>query len=161
LAGDPSTWSAAQAREIALGPTFGSGGSLETVTCTSSTACVAAGYDYNGNENGQPIVLARAPSSWGVAQAPALTLGARWGSGGMVWSVACAELSLCLAVGNDANHQPFVLSGDPSSWSAAQAYEVTLGSGFGSKGWVYSVTCPSASSCIAVGTDGNSQPLVV
>jgi hypothetical protein len=159
LAGDPSTWGVAQAREISLGAAFGSGGSLETVTCTSSTACVAAGYDYNGN--GQPIVLAGDPSTWGVAQAHEIALGSAFGSGGALWSVACTSSTSCLAVGNDQQHQPFVLSGNPSSWGAAQAYEVTLGSGFGSKGSVYSVSCPSSSSCIAVGRDGNSQPLML
>jgi hypothetical protein len=160
LTGNPSAWSAAQVRDLALGAAFGDGGSLESVTCTSPTACVAVGSDYTGNI-GDPIVLAGDPATWVAAQVREVTLGASFGSGGLLWSLACTSATSCLAVGNDGNNQPLVLSGDPASWNVAQAYEVTLGSGFGTKGSVVSVTCPSVSSCVAVGWDGKHQPLVL
>lgn len=161
LAGDPATWSAAQVQRIPLGFAFGAGGSLESVACTSSTECVAVGYDYNGDFSGEPIVLAGDPATWGAPQLKEIKLDEAAGSSGSLWSVACTSSTSCLAVGNNASRQPFVLSGDPSSWGPAQAYEVTLGSAFGSRGSAVSVTCGSSSSCVAVGWDGKDQPLVL
>ena len=45
LVGDPSTWATAHGKVIALGSTFHSGGRLESVACSSTTSCVAVGYD--------------------------------------------------------------------------------------------------------------------
>jgi hypothetical protein len=155
LAGNPATWGAAQAKEITLGGTFGRNGELTSVACTSSSSCVAVGDDGNG----MPIVLSGDPSTWDVPQVHEIALGASFGSEGYLSSIVCASSSSCFAVGNDRHRQPFVLSGDPATWGPAQAYQVTLGSGFGSQGRVYSLTCTSSSSCIAVGLDGNFQPL--
>src|SRR5437016_3882135 len=41
IAGDPATWSMAQAKAIELGPKLGYGGTLYSVACTSSMSCVA------------------------------------------------------------------------------------------------------------------------
>ena len=157
LAGNPATWGVAQAREIKLGTAFGSAGDLWSVTCSSSSSCVAVGDDFRG----MPLVLAGNPATWTAAQAHEIVLGSSFGSGGSLESVACTSASSCLVVGIDKHNQPLVLSGNPSSWGAAQAHEVTLGSGFGSKGFLWSVTCTSSSSCVAVGRDGKDQPLMV
>lgn len=154
LAGNPATWGAAQAREIMAGV---AGGTLWSVACTSVSSCVAVGDDVNQT----PFVLSGDPSTWTSAQLHRLSLGPTFGSGGGLNAVACASASSCLAVGWDMNSQPLVLSGDPSSWTAAQAYEVTLGGGFGSRGILGAVTCASASSCIATGSDGARQPLIL
>ncbi len=163
--GNPATWGTAQAREITLGSSFGFAASLQSVTCTSPSSCVAVGWDLHDTAsppyfNDMPFVLVGNPATWTSAQAHELTLGSSFGSGGSLESVACVSASSCLAVGSDDNHQPLVLSGDPSSWGVAQAYELTLGSGFGSSGFLTSVTCTSSSSCVAVGGD-KSQPLAV
>lgn len=153
LAGDPATWSAAQAQEI----TLGSGGVLYSVSCTSASSCVAVGFD----QHDQPIVLSGDPATWGSAQAQELTLGPAVGFGGLLFSVACTSSSSCVAVGYDRNDQPLELSGDPATWGSAEAHQVTLGHTFGSAGALDSVTCTSATSCIAVGQDGFGEPLVV
>jgi hypothetical protein len=211
LAGDPATWTTAQAREITLGSAFGAVfSSLSSVACTSPTACVAVGTDGHGqpfvlvgdpatwtqaqakeitlNERGflqavacasasscvavgggedhdtghvQPFVLSGDPSTWTGAQVQEIALGSEFGGEGALTSVACTSSSSCLAVGVDSNDQPLTLAGDPSTWGVGQAHEIALGSGFGESGVLVSVTCPSASSCVAGGIDGNSQPLVV
>ncbi len=153
LAGDPATWSAAQAQEI----TLAAGGALYSITCTSASSCVAVGYD----QHEQPIVLSGDPSSWTSSQAHEIVLGPSLGFGGLLFGVSCASSSSCFAVGYDRNDQPLVMSGDPSTWSGAQAHEVTLGHAFGSSGELLSLACPSATSCVAVGSDGGGEPLVI
>jgi hypothetical protein len=165
LAGDPSSWGAAQAEEITLSSSFGrydNGGNLDSIACTSADYCVAVGYD----SYGRPLALAGDPSSWGAAQAEEITLGSSVGPGGNLNSITCSSASYCVAVGSDNNSQPLVLAGDPSSWGVPQAEEVTLGSSFGSGGYLDSITCSSAGYCVAVGSDGNyyagnNQPLVL
>jgi hypothetical protein len=159
LAGDPSTWSGSQAQEIALGGPFGDSGSLNAVTCSSATSCVAVGDDGRG----QPFVLSGDPSTWGVAQAQEITLGGAFGSSSYsrLSSVTCTSSTACVAVGEDANGQPLVLAGDPSTWGAAQAQEITIGAALGGGGGLGSLTCASPTSCVAVGWDGNGQPLVL
>ena len=104
LAGDPSTWTAAQAHEIALGSGFGAGGLLWSVACPSSSSCIAVGDD----ENGQPLVLAGDPASWGTAQAYEIALGPTFGPGGVLYSVTCTSSSSCAAVGRDYKGEPLV-----------------------------------------------------
>ena len=157
LAGAPSTWSKNQAKEIPLGSTFGSHGSLSSVSCLSATSCVAVGYDWKG----QPLVLAGDPSTWSAAQAREITLGSTFGSFGSLSSVSCLSGTSCVAVGQDGHGQPLVLAGDPSTWSASQAAEIALGSTFGSFGGLLSVSCLSATSCVAAGSDGKSEPLTL
>lgn len=155
LTGNPATWTASAAREITLGVGLGGGGYFASVTCTSSTACVAVGIDGRG----QPVTVVGDPATWTAAQAREQTLGATFGSGAYLYSVACTSSSACVAVGRDRHRMPIVLSGNPSSWLGTQVREVTLGSAFGWGGTLSSVACTSSSACIAVGSDGRSQPV--
>jgi hypothetical protein len=157
LVGDPASWTAAQAREMALGAAFGEGGSLASVTCTSSSACVAVGRD----RHRMPIVVSGNPSAWVGGQVQEIPLGAPFGWGGSLSSIACTTSSACIAVGGDGHSQPFMLAGDPSTWSVAQANEIKLDGSFGASGSLLSVTCTTISSCVAVGYDGRNQPLMV
>jgi len=173
LAGDPSTWGVAQAKEIALGdslgvPQYPAANSLLSVACSSSTSCVAVGEDANI----QPLVLAGNPSTWGVAQAKEIALyptsfggvGPYAGEGhDVLESVMCSSSTSCIAMGFDGHRQPLELTGNPSTWSAAQAQEIVLRDSFGFRGWyantLLSLACSSSTSCVAVGYDPNLQPL--
>ena len=157
LHGNPATWGAAQARQIVLASAFGSTGSLASVTCTSSTACVAVGYDGHS----QPLALAGNPATWGAAQAREITLGSGFGSGGVLTSVTCTSSTQCVAAGRDSASQPVVVSGNPATWTVAQATQITLGSGFSDGGALNSVSCTSSSQCVAVGYDNSGQLLTL
>jgi len=157
VAGNPSTWGAAQVKEITLGAAFLSHGSLASVACTSATACVAVGSD----NNGQPLVVAGNPANWTAAQAVEIVLGDGFGSGGILAGVTCTSATACVAVGSDNNGLPLSLSGNPSTWTATQAKEIIMKASFGSYGSLAGVTCTSATACVALGTSGNGQPLVV
>jgi hypothetical protein len=154
--GNPATWSGTRARAILLGVGFGLGGTLDAVTCPSSTECVAVGAD----ENGQPLVLFGNPTKWGAAQATELTLGTSLGSGGQLSGITCTSSSACVAVGSDGNSYPLVVAGNPANWSAAQANELTLA--FSASGSLSAIACTTATSCAAVGSIRNgAEPLVV
>lgn len=157
LRGNPATWGAAQARKVVLGSAFGNAGSLASVTCTSSTECVAVGYDGHN----QPLILRGNPATWGAAQATAITLGSGFGDGGALSSVTCTSSTQCVATGHDAASQPVVVRGNPATWGVAQATQITLGSGFGDGGFLNAVSCTSSSRCVAVGYDNLSQLLTL
>src|SRR6478735_5155258 len=129
---------------------------LEGTTCTSSSSCVAVGFDLGS----QPLTLAGDPSSWGTAQVHVLGLGAllnQYGDGSVLLSVSCTSSTSCVSVGEDGNDQPLVLTGDPATWNASHARQVTLGGPFGDAGFLDSVTCTSSTACVAVGQDGRGQ----
>ena len=155
--GNPSTWGPAQAKQINLGSPFGSGGSLNSITCSLPTQCVAAGSDLNG----EPLTLSGNPLTWTPAQARQITLGVSFGGGGTLYSIACESATACVAVGRDLSIQPLALVGDPATWTVAQANEITLGPTFANGGELYGVSCTTALTCVAVGFDDRSQPLVI
>jgi hypothetical protein len=157
LLGDPTSWTSSDATELTLGASFGSGGSLSAITCATMNFCVAVGSD----RNDEPLALFGDPTSWTSSDATELTLGASFGSGGLLNSVNCPSPTFCVAVGEDSNSQPLVIDGDPSTWDSTNASEITLGASFGSGGLLNSVNCPSSTFCVSVGEDSNSQPLVI
>ena len=148
-------------------------GYLYAITCTSATSCVAVGYDNNNRPlviSGNPAHWSGDPTTWTLPDAAhVVTLGSTFASGGYLQAITCTSATSCVAVGYDNNSRPLVISGNPAHWSGDPttwstpgdaATEVTLGSTFGSGGYLHGITCTSATSCVAVGYDNNSQPLV-
>ena len=157
LLGDPTSWTSSDATELTLGASFGSGGSLSAITCATMNFCVAVGSD----RNDEPLALFGDPTSWTSSDATELTLGASFGSGGLLNSVNCPSPTFCVAVGEDSNSQPLVIDGDPSTWDLTNAYEATLDATYGTLGSTLNgLYCTSTTYCVADGGDGNEQPLV-
>lgn len=149
LTGNPATWGAAQMRVI----DFSGLGDLTAITCSSSTACVAVG----ANPAGEPVQLIGDPAKWTAADMSEIKLGSSFRGGGQLTSIACSSSTACVAEGTDDNGQPFTLSGNPATWSASQATQITLGHAFNSGGTLSSLVCPSSTKCIAVGVDHRGQ----
>src|SRR5947209_4882527 len=83
---------------------------------------------------------------------------------GILSGTSCTSASSCVSVGLDIGYQPLTLTGDPSSWGTGDIRPVTLGSAFNKYGpysSLDSVSCSSSTACVAVGQDGNGQPLVL
>ncbi len=159
VVGDPSTWTAANASENDLSASaLGAGGS-NGVSCLSATSCVAVGNDGNS----LPYALLGDPSTWGAGDATEFALNAvgGFGSRGFLNAVDCLSATYCVAVGSDGNTQPLVIAGDPATWDNSNAAELSLGAAFGSSGSLAAISCTSATYCVAVGSDGNSQPIVL
>jgi hypothetical protein len=145
------------AKQLTLASSMGSGGSLTSVSCATPTLCVAVGSDAKG----LPLVLRGNPAAWRAGLAKQIVLGIAFDNGGHLSSIHCTSATACVAVGASNKGEPLEFHGNPASWSPANARQLTLGTAFGKGGSLSSVTCASATSCIAVGEDDDSVPLVV
>ncbi|MFZ1063198.1 MAG: InlB B-repeat-containing protein [Acidimicrobiales bacterium] len=152
--GDPSSWTSADVQEISLGGAFGNGGSFTSISCVSSPSlwCMAVG---SGN-NSSALVMDGSPTAWNTPYVVSPPLGAS----AELFGVSCTSSTFCVAVGNDsdASGSPFVIYGDPTSgWTTANSFD----SPFATTAGFSSVSCTSATFCVAVGSDANSLPIVV
>lgn len=134
-------------------PTF-SQNTLRSVSCVSTTSCFAVGEYYSNGD--ATLILKWDGSAWTQVQSPSP------GNYSMVVinSVSCASASSCMVVGwynyqpsnSGAVHQTWAMSWDGSSWSSVSSPNVGT-----DNNEFESVSCVSASSCVAVGTVRNSS----
>jgi hypothetical protein len=126
---------------------------------------VATGNYTDSSGNYQALLLTGSGSSWTATTAP-LPADAAADPEATIGSVTCPTASTCVAIGwyNDSsgNNQALLVTGSGSSWTATAA---PLPAGAGPNSWLASVTCPSASACVATGnytdSSGNNQALLV
>lgn len=174
LSGDPTTWStqmdASNLSELGVSSAMGSGGQLVAVSCAAATNCTAVGWD----NNNQPMVWSGdfttvTQANWdqtNIAQTE-VTLDSGFGGGGQLSAVSCATTSSCSAVGFGYRGQDFRITASPSGWAAAQPAEFTVGSWTTVvHGYLLGMSCVPTSSaavttvtCVAVGFNGNGQPM--
>src|SRR5262249_14222180 len=135
-------------------PAAGQGGSgLAGVSCTSASNCIAVGF--GGSTSGGPLAEVWDGTSWSIQPVP-LPAGAL---GGSVDAVSGPPASARPAVGawrnSPFNTSPLAERWDGTSWSLQQAPAPA-----GSQGaFLAGVSCPSATSCTAVGGyQANSVP---
>jgi len=119
---------------------------LKSVSCVSTTSCVAVGY-YVGASAYQSLVLNWDGTSWTKVDSP------NSGSNANVLnSVSCVTASSCVAVGwyvaeSGTESQSLVLNWDGTRWTKADSPNPGASNNF-----LNSVSCVTASSCVAVGT---------
>ena len=148
------TWGApTQIRGVGVGST------LSSISCSAPTDCTAVGSDPAGL--GAFWVLERG-GEWGPPT------GVLSQSDSSFTSVSCSSANNCMAVGNDSDTNSFFLSevngywGEPTELTgiAAGGSQGRGGSGSGQQGGsLFGVSCPSPTTCIAVGADlsGNAM----
>jgi hypothetical protein len=125
-----------------LDPALGLHGVLSSISCVSSTSCVAVGsYDLAGNNH--VLVDTLSGTKWTASEA-ALPAGANSAAAG---GIQCFSATSCLAVGTS-NLGSMVETLAGTAWSA-----VTLHGG----DTLTSLSCPSSTSCTAVGNSGGGQ----
>jgi len=113
------------------------GGALSSVSCTSSSACMAAGSFGPGDG---PLAERWNGSSWSL-QRPPDPVGA-YGFDG----ISCASSTDCIAVGG--GDKPLAERWDGRRWSVQTThFSDALSSG------LLGVSCPSSTACAAVGAD--------
>ena len=135
---------------------------LTSVSCTSSTSCVAGGGYTDGSGHYQAFVSVYNGSAW-VDQEVAGSLNV--GSYGIVTSVHCTSRNSCLSGGlyvdGSGHEQAFVSVYNGSVWTDQ---EVAGALNVGNHAYVGSVSCTSSTSCVAGGfysdADSNSQAFV-
>jgi hypothetical protein len=149
-AASTSVWPAAGALGLPAGASASQAAtSLPSVSCGSSTQCVAVGA-YSGASATEPMVTTAASGAWGAGAAIGLPSGA---SSGSLASVSCIAAGSCTAVGNDdAGGHPIVATDTAGAWSAATELTGT--------GSLAGISCLAGNICSAVGSDGG-QPMAM
>jgi hypothetical protein len=147
----PAGAAATKAGEPTLPLTAPVQGALNSVNCSSSTACVAVG-SYSPSGSQLPLAEAWNGSAWAVQQAPTPA----GGSDSALFGVSCASSVACLAVGDYYNgHANTALA---ESWDGADWTIQTVPLPTGALAAVLlGVSCSSAGECMAVGYYANSS----
>jgi len=131
---------------IVASPNGGTGPNvLNSVSCVSASDCVAVGYTDIGNYVYETLVMVWDGSVWSIVSSPNAGT-----SNDALTSVSCVSASECVAVGYTFAGSAFetlVMVWDGSVWSIVVP---SLNAGT-SDNVLVSVSCVSASSCVAVG----------
>jgi hypothetical protein len=144
---DGTTWST----QAVPSPASGSS-ELASVSCSSPEACVAVGYDENGNSL-TTLTEVWNGVSWSIEVAPSPS-----GTSATFNSVSCSSSTACTAVGSyDNASEDFVTLAE--QWNGTKwVLQTTPNPAGADLAILNGVSCLSASSCMAVGGNG-SDPL--
>jgi hypothetical protein len=135
------------------------------VTCPAPKRCLAVGDYVDASGHQQGLLLNWNGHSWTATTAP-LPVGAAASPAASLTDVECASSITCVAVGtytdDSGEVEGMLLSGHDTTWSAITAplpsdAARNQGSGLGFQ--VFSMTCPSADSCVLVGFYEDSKYL--
>jgi hypothetical protein len=127
-------------------PTGATRTALEGVSCTSSTACIAVGFDINA---GKFVALAETwnGTSWSLQSPPSPT-GA---TGSILFGMSCTSATACTAVGvfgnSSGKNVPLAERWNGTTWSVQEP----PGSTGAKETELDGVSCTSATACQAVG----------
>ena len=120
------------------------------VACPSATTCLAVGAD---NTNGVVTTATLSAATWTWSPASEVPNDAS-GTGDLA-AIACPSTTTCLAVGSDGDSlgiaEQASLTG--ASWTWSPPTPLTPPSS--GAGALAAIACPSATTCLAVGTDGS------
>ena len=152
---DGSTWSIQTSANTSTTET----NYLFSVSCLSASLCVAVGAFMTGGVN-QPMAQIWNGSNWTIQVVPSSSLT----ENSFLEGVSCASTSWCVAVGaetinNQAAHQTMIQVWDGSNWSI----QTSPNSSLTEDNYLWSVSCVSVSSCVAVGVyyvGNNTRTLV-
>lgn len=146
------TWNGAQWTIIpSPNPPSDASAVLTSVSCVSASACVAAGYSYDGSHN-RTLIETWNGSQWTIVSSPNSSVS----DDENLTAVTCRTTSFCMATGYAANGsgaQTLVESWNGSQWTIVPSPNTSPGD----YDLLYGVSCVSVSSCSAVGTAGTGS----
>lgn len=120
--------------------------STSAISCPSEFSCVAVGFG---------LILSLSGTRWTASPAPLPPGGTAWYT---LPAVICPIISSCVAVGSyrdsAGNLHGVLLARSGTSWTATEA---PLPAPSDSGGVLTDVSCPTATSCVAIGTYSDSQ----
>ncbi len=124
--------------------------SWSAVACPSATTCLAVGLD---NLNGVVTTANLVGTTW--TWSPASEVPDDTSGTGDLAGIACPNATTCLAVGGDGDSQGTFeeASLTSSGWTWSPPTLLTPPSS--GAGTLSAITCPSATTCVAVGSDGS------
>lgn len=134
-------------------PTAGSGYSaLLSVSCTSSTNCLAVGSYVNSSETEATLAERWDGTEWAIEAAPNPT-GA---TGSKLWGVSCASSTICTAVGNYSHYSGYdslyVWSTLAERWNGTEwSIQGTTNPSEALNSELEDIACISLTNCVAVG----------
>lgn len=143
---------------------------LPGVSCAKRTSCVAVGYTVSSSGTDSPLADAWNGSSW-TALAPAEPTGTH---NAQLLSISCVSADACTAAGDYAgasgSGEPLAEGWNATVWTVqstiapaeeSASISPNSGSSSGSSSGFAAVSCGSASSCSAVGSQASELPPVV
>ena len=157
-----SVWNGVKWTDTVVAKSLNTGNYAEvkTISCTSSTFCVAGGFYWTGDNQYQAFVALYDGAKWTVQE---LATTYNLGNDGEVLSVSCTSSTFCVAAGyyspSAMNYQAFASVWNGQNWSD-QALAVGLNTG--NDAAINSVSCTSKTFCVAGGYyyTGGFEPLV-
>jgi hypothetical protein len=160
LAGSRKSWSAVEAPlpANAAGPDDDVV-VISSVACPSAAGCLAVGsYDVSTLQDQQGLLLTGSGKSWSAVEAPRP---ANAGPGTAPTSMACPSAAVCVAGGtyvsdSSTQQQGLLLRRSETSWSAVEA-PLPANASADPSAVISSVTCPSATVCVAAGSYSDSS----
>ncbi len=146
VTGSSATWGA-------LTPSSGDTGNFyawNAIACPSATACLAVGAD---NLNAVVTIATLSAGTWSWTPTTELPNDAT--GAGSLDAIACPSTTTCLAVGSDGEGVGIatVATATASGWTWSP--ETTLLADASGQGGLNAIACPSATTCVAVGSDGS------
>ena len=143
-------WDGSQWSRLSIGlPGGATAAALQGVSCSSATACTAVGYSEDASEAVESLAESWDGSSWTVEPTPSPS-----GSPPASWleGVSCSSAAACTAVGT--YETSFGTERTLAErWEGGEWAIQTTQNPPGSEAWneLRSVSCPSATACVAVG----------
>jgi hypothetical protein len=141
-----TSWVAATA-PLPAGANADPGVDLTSVACPAVSSCVAVGFYADSSRNAQGLLLTGSGTSWTATEAPLPSES----SAGSLAAIGCASAASCVAAGQYSGPQSLVLTGSRTNWTP-RAAPLPAGASTDPDATLQDVTCPSASSCVAVGS---------
>ena len=129
-----------------FGPLFGVGSYLSGVSCSDALDCTAVGSD-------SANAVTESDGVWG----PDVELS---GSPGVFHAVSCTAAGDCTAVGDSQDLEEGMVYATESDGTWGSVNEIPFPAG-AQGGEIFSVSCPAAGDCTAVGVDGDQTPVYV
>ena len=136
-----ATWS------ITPGPVFGRSGELDSISCSKASFCALAGYyRYGTSTNAAVATFDSITGAWSES-----TVNSPLSTRNELFGVSCVSLSFCVADGSDyvssVGDQTLIAAYNGSAWSVAASPNMNVAM----QNSLLSVSCTSATSCVAVG----------
>ncbi|HVC66411.1 MAG TPA: hypothetical protein VND44_02355 [Acidimicrobiales bacterium] len=130
---------------------------LNGVSCTSPTACVAAGVSYDGTHD-HTLIETWDGTAWSVTPSPNTSATQT----NVLAAVSCTSPSACVAVGDSSdgtNNQTLIETWDGTAWSISPSPDTSPTQDNSLSG----VSCTSSTACVAVGdsSDGTQQQALI
>jgi PASTA domain len=138
---------------------------INSISCASTGNCSAVGSYLDGSGNAQGLLLTETAGKWGAGVQAVLPANAAAGGkyGVSIDSVSCASAGDCSAVGayqavGSGNDQGVLLTETAGTWATGveAVPPANAATGANQEVDVYSVSCPSAGNCSAVGDYDNN-----